>query len=79
MKNFFYCNDVHPVEGLRPTRARGLQIKMYSLCRYLDKIMVNPRQEQLKIVVIGKASSLESVLQIIGSSEESARVDHTSH
>lgn len=42
----------------------------------LCKKTVNPRFEGVKIVVIGKTSWRESVLQSISSWEENVRVEH---
>lgn len=61
-----FYNDAYPVQGPRATRGRGLLSKRHSLWGCVEKIMVNPRFGQVKIVVIGKASSCESDPQSSG-------------
>lgn len=56
---FCFYNDVHPVP--RATRDRELQSIKHSLYGYVRKIMINPRLEQVKSVMIRKASSWVSV------------------
>lgn len=45
----------------------------------MRKIKVNPKSEQVKIAVIGKACTWESVPQSSGTWEEAARVELTSY
>lgn len=54
---FFFYSGVHSVQGSGATRCRELQSKIHSLCRYLGKIVVNPRLEKAKIVVFSKTAS----------------------
>lgn len=58
--------------GVEACRVRGVESKRHNLCEYVGKIKSYPTLEQLKILVVGKASSWDSVLQRIGSLEDAA-------
>lgn len=49
---FFFCNDVHSVKCPRATQVRGIKIKRHSLWKYVVKIPVSSKLEQIKIRVI---------------------------
>lgn len=53
----FFNNDIQPVNGSKATRDRVVQIRSYSLWRYVWKITVDIQLEQFKIIVIRKVSS----------------------
>lgn len=59
--DFFYT-VFHPVNSPGATQHRGLKSKKQSFCGYVEKITANLRHEQVTCVVIGEASTCESVL-----------------
>lgn len=50
-------NDDHSVKSLAATQCKGLQSKSHMLCGYVLNIIVDTRQEQVKIALIAQGFS----------------------
>lgn len=70
-----FYNDVHALQDPRANRGIGLQKRRHRLCGYAKKKPVNHRLRRVKIIVIGEASSSETVPWSSCSGEEAAQVD----
>lgn len=57
--HLLFYSEGHHLQGPRATTGRGLQSKSLSLCRCVQKITVNPRIVQVKILVFGESASSE--------------------
>lgn len=57
----FFYSESHRVQSPEFIRCRGFESKRHILCCYVGDMTVNPNLEQVKIIVIGKAISWESV------------------
>lgn len=78
---FFFYNNVLFVEGLKAFRRKGYRVKGKGQClwRYVGKMTVKHKLERLKILVIGKTSSWETVAWSRFSWKEAVWIELPSH